>query len=286
MMELTFSHNVADLPAMLSFNYDELKKGLEDYLSRFRDMVVTEGEIRQAEADRASINKTRDAIRRARIDIKRRAFDEFEGKAKELECMCAEAAEGIDAQIKAFDERRAATKRAEVEALVRETLAQALEGSGVSPEAEPWAKFVEACWTRPRGSWRNSGTTLESIREEVLAEADRVKREHDTLVSFLAAEDIDVRTVGESRFAASFSLNETLAYLKSYKEQAALVAQAREKEEAAKSANAPAQAPAQAPAGGGRVETYRLEITGTRDALAALRRFGEAHGVKFRNLGR
>lgn len=286
MMELTFSHNVADLPAMLSFNYDELKKGLEDYLSRFRDMVVTEGEIRQAEADRASINKTRDAIRRARIDIKRRAFDEFEGKAKELECMCAEAAEGIDAQIKAFDERRAATKRAEVEALVRETLAQALEGSGVSPEAEPWAKFVEVCWTRPRASWRNSGTTLESIREEVLAEADRVKREHDTLVSFLAAEDIDVRTVGESRFAASFSLNETLAYLKSYKEQAALVAQAREKEEAAKSANAPAQAPAQAPAGGGRVETYRLEITGTRDALAALRRFGEAHGVKFRNLGR
>lgn len=286
MMELTFSHNVADLPAMLSFNYDELKKGLEDYLSRFRDMVVTEGEIRQAEADRASINKTRDAIRRARIDIKRRAFDEFEGKAKELECMCAEAAEGIDAQIKAFDERRAATKRAEVEALVRETLVQALEGSGVSPEAEPWTKFVEANWTRPRASWRNSGTTLESIREEVLAEADRVKREHDTLASFLAAEDIDVRTVGESRFAASFSLNETLAYLKSYKEQVALVAQAREKEAAAKSANAPAQAPAQAPAGGGRVETYRLEITGTRDALAALRRFGEAHGVKFRNLGR
>ena len=84
MMELTFQHNIEELPAMLAFNYDELKAGLQNYLSRFEGLVVTEDMIKSAEADRAAINKTRDAIKRARIDIKKRAFDAFEQKAKEL----------------------------------------------------------------------------------------------------------------------------------------------------------------------------------------------------------
>ena len=218
MMELTFQHNIEELPAMLAFNYDELKEGLQNYLSRFEGLVVTEDMIKSAEADRAAINKTRDAIKRARIDIKKRAFDAFEQKAKELETMCDKASEGIAVQLRQFEQKRQEEKQKAVREIVAEVINLTCADDVPMAQSDYWRNFCNSNWNRSKGAWKNSGTSLDSIQKELEAEVARVQKDAGTLRSFVESEPIDIRTVAHDRFYAAFNLAETLDYLKGYKE--------------------------------------------------------------------
>ena len=303
MMELTFQHNIEELPAMLAFNYDELKEGLQNYLSRFEGLVVTEDMIKSAEADRAAINKTRDAIKRARIDIKKRAFDAFEQKAKELETMCDKASEGIAAQLRQFEQKRQEEKQKAVCEIVAEVINRTCADDVPMAQSDYWRTFCNSNWNRSKGAWKNSGTSLDSIQKELEAEVARVQKDAATLQSFVESEPIDIRTVAHDRFYAAFNLAETLDYLKGYKEEQKRIAAAKAAEDARKAELArqeaertpePTPAPTDAPqthgnaptdarAGEG-METYRLAVTGTREALTRLKAYGTQIGITFKNL--
>ena len=305
MMELTFQHNIEELPAMLAFNYDELKEGLQNYLSRFEGLVVTEDMIKSAEADRAAINKTRDAIKRARIDIKKRAFDAFEQKAKELETMCDKASEGIAVQLRQFEQKRQEEKQKAVREIVAEVINRTCADDVPMAQSDYWRNFCNSNWNRSKGAWKNSGTSLDSIQKELEAEVARVQKDAGTLRSFVESEPIDIRTVAHDRFYAAFNLAETLDYLKGYKEEHKRIAAAKAVEDARKAELAKQEAertpeptstptetpqthenaPTDAQAGAG-METYRLEVTGTREALTRLKAYGTQLGITFKNLDR
>lgn len=305
MMELTFRHNIEELPAMLAFNYDELKEGLQNYLSRFEGLVVTEDMIKSAEADRAAINKTRDAIKRARIDIKKRAFDAFEQKAKELETMCDKASEGIAVQLRQFEQKRQEEKQKAVREIVAEVINRTCADDVPMAQSDYWRNFCNANWNRSKGAWKNSGTSLDSIQKELEAEVARVQKDAETLQSFVESEPIDIRTVAHDRFYAAFNLAETLDYLKGYKEEQKRIAAAKAAEDARKAELAKQEAertpeptptptdaqqthenaPTDARAGESK-ETYRLEVTGTREALTRLKAYGTQLGITFKNLDR
>ena len=305
MMELTFQHNIEELPAMLAFNYDELKEGLQNYLSRFEGLVVTEDMIKSAEADRAAINKTRDAIKRARIDIKKRAFDAFEQKAKELETMCDKASEGIAAQLRKFEQKRQEEKQKAVCEIIAEVINRTCADDVPMAQSDYWRIFCNANWNRSKGAWKNSGTSLDSIQKELEAEVARVQKDATTLQSFVESEPIDIRTVAHDRFYAAFNLAETLDYLKGYKEEQKRIAAAKAVEDARKAELAkqeaertpePTPTPTDAPQthenaptdaqAGASKETYRLEVTGTREALTRLKAYGTQLGITFKNLDR
>ena len=305
MMELTFQHNIEELPAMLAFNYDELKEGLQNYLSRFEGLVVTEDMIKSAEADRAAINKTRDAIKRARIDIKKRAFDAFEQKAKELETMCDKASEGIAVQLRQFEQKRQEEKQKAVREIVAEVINRTCADDVPMAQSDYWRNFCNSNWNRSKDAWKNSGTSLDSIQKELEAEVARVQKDAETLQSFVESEPIDIRTVAHDRFYAAFNLAETLDYLKGYKEEQKRIAAAKAVEDARKAELAKQEAertpeptstptetpqthenaPTDAQAGAG-METYRLEVTGTREALTRLKAYGTQLGITFKNLDR
>ena len=305
MMELTFEHNIAELPKMLAFNYDELKQGLADYLERFKGLVVTEDGIKAAEADRAAINKTRDAIKRARVDIKKRAFDAFEQKAKELETMCDKASDGIAAQLRQFERKRQEEKQKAVCEIVAEVINRTCADDVPMAQSDYWRNFCNSNWNRSKGAWKNSGTSLDSIQKELEAEVARVQKDAGTLRSFVESEPIDIRTVAHDRFYAAFNLAETLDYLKGYKEEQKRIAAAKAVEDARKAELAKQEAertpeptstptetpqthenaPTDAQAGAG-METYRLEVTGTREALTRLKAYGTQLGITFKNLDR
>ena len=305
MMELTFQHNIEELPAMLAFNYDELKEGLQNYLSRFEGLVVTEDMIKSAEADRAAINKTRDAIKRARIDIKKRAFDAFEQKAKELETMCDKASEGIAVQLRQFEQKRQEEKQKAVREIVAEVINRTCADDVPMAQSDYWRIFCNSSWNRSKGAWKNSGTSLDSIQKELEYEVARVQKDAATLQSFVESEPIDIRTVAHDRFYAAFNLAETLDYLKGYKEEQKRIAAAKAVEDARKAELAKQEAertpeptstptetpqthenaPTDAQAGAG-METYRLEVTGTREALTRLKAYGTQLGITFKNLDR
>lgn len=305
MMELTFQHNIEELPAMLAFNYDELKEGLQNYLSRFEGLVVTEDMIKSAEADRAAINKTRDAIKRARIDIKKRAFDAFEQKAKELETMCDKASEGIAVQLRQFEQKRQEEKQKAVREIVAEVINRTCADDVPMAQSDYWRNFCNSNWNRSKGAWKSSGTSLDSIQKELEAEVARVQKDAETLQSFVESEPIDIRTVAHDRFYAAFNLAETLDYLKGYKEEQKRIAAAKAVEDARKAELAkqeaertpePTLTPTDAPQthenaptdaqAGASKETYRLEVTGTREALTRLKAYGTQLGITFKNLDR
>lgn len=305
MMELTFQHNIEELPAMLAFNYDELKEGLQNYLSRFEELVVTEDMIKSAEADRAAINKTRDAIKRARIDIKKRAFDAFEQKAKELETMCDKASEGIAAQLRQFEQKRLEEKQKAVCEIIEDVINRTCADDVPMAQSDYWRTFCNSNWNRSKGAWKNSGTSLDSIQKELEVEVARVQKDAETLQSFVESEPIDIRTVAHDRFYAAFNLAETLDYLKGYKEEQKRIASAKAAEDARKAELAKQEAertpertptptetpqthenaPTDAQAGVSK-ETYRLEVTGTREALTRLKAYGTQLGITFKNLDR
>jgi hypothetical protein len=301
MMELTFQHNIEELPAMLAFNYDELKEGLQNYLSRFEGLVVTEDMIKSAEADRAAINRTLDAIKRARIDIKKRAFDAFEQKAKELETMCDKASEGIAAQLRKFEQKRQEEKQKAVCEILAEVINRTCADDVPMEQSDYWRTFCNSNWNRSKGAWKNSGTSLDSIQKELEAEVARVQKDAATLQSFVESEPIDIRTVAHDKFYAAFNLAETLDYLKGYKEEQKRIAAAKAAEDARKAelakrtpeptptpTDAPQtheNAPTDAQAGAGK-ETYRLEVTGTREALTRLKAYGTQLGITFKNIDR
>ena len=75
------------LPAVLEFNFEDLKKALAERMELYRGLVVTEDGIKAAKQDRADLNKLREAIEAKRKEVKKACmapYTEFEGRVKEL----------------------------------------------------------------------------------------------------------------------------------------------------------------------------------------------------------
>ncbi|MBQ9168903.1 MAG: DUF1351 domain-containing protein [Oscillospiraceae bacterium] len=110
MMEfkMTTDLNTA-LPAEITFNFDELKTELEERLDYYNHLVVTEDTIKESKADRAKLNKLRDAIDTRRKEIKKACmapYTAFETKVKELTALIDAPVAAIDNQLKVFEDQR------------------------------------------------------------------------------------------------------------------------------------------------------------------------------------
>lgn len=298
-MELTFTHDVATLPQMLQFNYDELKTALQGFLQKFEGLVITEDATKQAEADRAAINKTRDAIKNARIRIKKDAFDAFEAKCKELEAMCDKTAEGIAEQLREFERVRKEKKLEAVKEVVDAVLST-VENEGVKNSPRIKA-FLNECWTRKKGAWQNAGVSLDAVKKETEEYLAKVNEAVKTLESFLEPEPVEVRTVAEHAFNETFEVNAALDAIRHYKDEAKRIAEARAREEAraaarkaeeAQKQEQPAPAPAAAPVVNvprgttnlDKVLTFTLKVTAPKSKLCALREYMNANGITFENV--
>lgn len=322
-MQLTFAQDISRLPQMLAFNYDELSLSLTNYLEKFKGLIVTEDGIKAAEFDRASINKTRDVIKRVRIDIKKQAFDDFELKAKTLEGMCDRASDAITLQLREFESRRVDLKRKTVETLMSNTLDRTLGFECPMRSSKHWASMAAECFCRAKGAWSNVGTTDKSIVDEIEAKVEKAKRDEATLEAFIENDTLDVQTVARDRFYEAFDLTAALEYVKNFKAERARIEAARAAEDARRAERArieeeKARAEKERKAGekteakdlleearptigkhiaervaetAKRVEakpepvyTFRLEITGTKEALRRMKEFGLGMGIAFKNI--
>lgn len=321
MMTLTFvkENAVEELPRMLAFNYAELKQGLTEYLTKFNGLIVSEEGIKDAESDRANINKTRDAIKRARINIKSQTFDEFENKAKELEGMCDRASESIASQLREFEDMRRAKKLE----LVKDAMKRVVEASTADVrirESLYWANFLQENWTRKRGAWSNAGSDIEGIEIEISDAVKRIVSDYESLNLLTENETLEVRTVSDGRYFKDFDLKKTVEFVKDFKNQQRAIADARAKAEEVAKARAEAEAQnkpqetsqeqattvatseiakpvaatelvaVQKPEqksdteSGAKTYTFRIEVSGTLDALKKLKEYGISTGISFKNI--
>lgn len=93
----------------ITANFQECENALNAMLEPYKHMVVQEGDLPQAKADRARIRKVAQRIDDARKQVKRvytAPLADFEQKCKRLTAICDEADNNIATQLNAFDEKR------------------------------------------------------------------------------------------------------------------------------------------------------------------------------------
>ena len=116
MMELKIVQPTKFIEA-IEFNFEELKGQLKESLEKYQNLTFTEEQIKLAKADRATLNKLKDAIETKRKEIKAkclRPYEEFEIKIKELIKLIDEPINNIDGQIKLVEEEKKNQKVLEI----------------------------------------------------------------------------------------------------------------------------------------------------------------------------
>ena len=206
-MEFVMGNSLEALPKTIDFNFEELKSQLAESLSLYTGLVVTEDSIKAAKEDRAKLNKLREALDTKRKEVKKECmapYNDFEAKVKELLGLIDKPIAAIDGQLKEFEEKRRAAKRADILAIYEETVG----------ELRPLLPF-DKLW---RDEWYNTSVSLKKIRESIVAAEDK------------AASDLEVLSTVESEFAEAVKLK----YLEALDLNAALTERARLQERTAK----------------------------------------------------
>lgn len=163
MSEFSFEVNQAALDIVRSVdvtaNFAECQAALTEMMAPYKTLVVTEGDLPQAKADRARIRRVATRIDEARKEVKRvytAPLKQFEDKCKELTAICAEADSNIDTQVKAFEQARKAEKVGRLRAYFAENVG----------DAQDYMTF-EAIFN-PR--WENTTYTEDAARADILRE--------------------------------------------------------------------------------------------------------------------
>ncbi len=126
-MEFVMGNSLETLPKTIDFNFEELKGQLAESLALYTGLVVTEDGIKGAKEDRAKLNKLREALENKRKEVKRECmapYTDFEAKVKELVGLIDQPIAAIDAQLKEYEEKRRADKRAAILEIYEETVGE------------------------------------------------------------------------------------------------------------------------------------------------------------------
>ena len=105
------------LPQAPQFNYEELKKELEQKCREYENLVYTEDQIKMAKEDKASLNKLKTVLNSERIQRQKEwnaPFAEFKDKVDELISIINKPVDMIDRQLKEYDKAQEEKKRADI----------------------------------------------------------------------------------------------------------------------------------------------------------------------------
>lgn len=121
---MEFKINEYQLPAELTFNYDELKQELTEKVEMYKTLVYSDDQIKEAKADRASLNKLKSALNDERLRLEKeymKPFNNFKSQVAEIIKIIDEPIGVIDTQVKSYEEKKKAEKLELVKQLWEET---------------------------------------------------------------------------------------------------------------------------------------------------------------------
>lgn len=163
-MEFEIKTDFEAFPKVIEYNHEELKQQITEQLEKYQNMVITENDIAKAKADRARLNKFKDAVNAKRIEVKKeylKPYQAFEKQVKEIIAIVDEPIKAIDVQIKFFEDNKRQEKKEQIEALY-------LDEIGEIKDLIPLAKI----WN-PK--WINATYKLSDIAIEIETAIGRVK---------------------------------------------------------------------------------------------------------------
>jgi hypothetical protein len=181
------------LPAEIQFNFDEIKAEISEKLQKFENLVYTDEQIKEAKADRSSLNKLKKALQDEKIRRKKeylKPFEDFENKINEIIKLIDAPVGLIDKQVKEFEEKKKADKRTEIGAYWETT------------EHPEWLVLSKIFDER----WLNATYTMKQIQADITGWINRINSELETLeqLDSFSFEAIDV-------YKRSLDMNQAIA---------------------------------------------------------------------------
>lgn len=156
-MEFNLITNIKQsIPQAIVFNFDELKKELDEKITPYKSLAVTEDDLKEAKGDKANLNKLKKALNDKRIEVKKeymQPLELFESQVKELVSIVDEGIINIDTQVKAFENKQTEDKLREITAFYVdefEDLIDVLPLGRILPD-----------------KWRNKGCKMSDIQQEI-----------------------------------------------------------------------------------------------------------------------
>ena len=157
------------MPEPIVFNYEELKNWLTEKTASYKTLVYTDEQIKEAKADRANLNKLKDALNDERIRREREymiPFTSFKDRVNELITIIKDATGNIDTQIKAYEAEQKNKKR--------EAIAKAFEEVAL-PEYVTLDRIFNEKWLNASVSMAQVKADLEAFRDKHTADVEAIR---------------------------------------------------------------------------------------------------------------
>lgn len=199
-IEVRIEQNLGEI----KFNYEDIKRMLEDKLSIYEGALVTEEGKTIAKKEIAALRKLKKEIDDRRKAVKKEwsiPYDEFNAKVQALLSMIDEPILLLDSQVKAFDEKQKQEKREKIKDIYTELIGDLAE----------YLTFERVYQT----GWENVSTSLKKVREEMLEKIDSVKKDISTISSMKS----DAVTEALNRYKSDLDAMAAVQYINNYEFQ-------------------------------------------------------------------
>lgn len=221
--------NETQLPQPITFNYEELKAAIAEKAEQYATIVYTDDTIKEAKADKASLNKLRKALNDERIRREKeymKPFNEFKAQVNEIIAIIDKPVKVIDSQIKEYQEKLKTEKNNKIIQLM-------------NLFTFPSGFDTELIWN-PK--WLNASYPMKQIKAEIEQSLDAINTSLETIeklekYSFEARETY-LRTLD---FGAALATANRLA--ESERKKAEYEAQRQKRAEAVTAAPQPVKEP-------------------------------------------
>lgn len=156
------------IPSKIEFNYDELKREIAEKVEKYTNLVYTDQDIKQAKADKATLNKVKKALNDERIRREKeymKPFNEFKMEINEIIGIIDKPIAIIDKQVKEAEEQKKQEKALAIEELFKEI------------DKPEWLTLGVIY----NSKWLNATFSMKSVKDEIEGKLDQIKNDLETL---------------------------------------------------------------------------------------------------------
>lgn len=185
----------------IKFNFLEIKTELTNSLEKYKNLVYTDEQIKEAKTDRAKLNKFKEALDTKRKEIKKMClapYNEFESKVKELLALVDEPINAIDTQVKTFEDKKAQAKKEELEKFFNDIV---YDLKNVITFDKIFSIF--GC------KWLNTTYTIKKCKEDIIHILADINACLEILRNLKLSENIELQVI--NKYLENCNLTEALA---------------------------------------------------------------------------
>ncbi len=273
-MELDTRTAPVELPQRIQ-NFDEIKTYLTDATVKYRDLVITASEVKNAEKELADLRKLRDFIDTQRKEAKKQYTEQLkplEDQYKELSALVIAPINAIDSQVKEFREEEKQKKYDELKEyfeLINDV---------------PFLRFESVL--NPK--YGNKSVSMNTLKTELAFSVKKVADDYDEINALY--KDAPYLVAVQKKFADTLEKDTALAYAAVLSRQYEQQNRTSTPEDTQNVPVSPSPQnnevipPAPQNAAESESEPYitgRFEVTGTRKQIIALGEYMRSQGIKF-----